>query len=70
MGFEWLFRLILEPRRLWKRYIQTNTRFIVELIMSFFKKIRKINMNIFVAGHNGMVKVNSARKLLKEKVNI
>lgn len=41
MGFEWLFRLILEPRRLWKRYIQTNTRFIVELIMSFFKKIRK-----------------------------
>lgn len=31
-GFEWLFRLLSEPRRLWKRYLFGNTRFIVELI--------------------------------------
>jgi len=24
-GLEWLFRLILEPKRLWKRYLVTNT---------------------------------------------
>jgi N-acetylglucosaminyldiphosphoundecaprenol N-acetyl-beta-D-mannosaminyltransferase len=27
-GLEWLFRLISEPRRLWKRYFLTNTLFI------------------------------------------
>jgi len=27
-GLEWLFRLLLEPRRLWKRYLVYNTRFL------------------------------------------
>jgi N-acetylglucosaminyldiphosphoundecaprenol N-acetyl-beta-D-mannosaminyltransferase len=27
LGLEWLFRLASEPRRLWKRYLVTNTRF-------------------------------------------
>jgi N-acetylglucosaminyldiphosphoundecaprenol N-acetyl-beta-D-mannosaminyltransferase len=27
-GFEWLHRLLSEPRRLWKRYLFTNTLFI------------------------------------------
>lgn len=28
-GLEWLHRLIAEPRRLWKRYVVTNSRFIL-----------------------------------------
>jgi N-acetylglucosaminyldiphosphoundecaprenol N-acetyl-beta-D-mannosaminyltransferase len=28
-GLEWLFRLVREPRRLWRRYLLTNTVFIV-----------------------------------------
>jgi N-acetylglucosaminyldiphosphoundecaprenol N-acetyl-beta-D-mannosaminyltransferase len=28
IGFEWLFRLILEPRRLWKRYLVDDIRFL------------------------------------------
>jgi N-acetylglucosaminyldiphosphoundecaprenol N-acetyl-beta-D-mannosaminyltransferase len=28
-GFEWLYRLASEPRRLWKRYFFTNTIFII-----------------------------------------
>ena len=28
-GLEWLFRLVTEPRRLWKRYLKHNPRFIV-----------------------------------------
>lgn len=28
IGLEWLFRLITEPRRLWKRYLKHNPRFI------------------------------------------
>ena len=28
MGLEWLFRLIMEPRRLWRRYFRHNPRFV------------------------------------------
>ncbi|HWI41905.1 MAG TPA: WecB/TagA/CpsF family glycosyltransferase, partial [Verrucomicrobiae bacterium] len=27
-GLEWLFRLMIEPRRLWKRYLVTNSHFL------------------------------------------
>jgi N-acetylglucosaminyldiphosphoundecaprenol N-acetyl-beta-D-mannosaminyltransferase len=27
-GMEWLYRLMSEPRRLWRRYLVTNTLFI------------------------------------------
>jgi N-acetylglucosaminyldiphosphoundecaprenol N-acetyl-beta-D-mannosaminyltransferase len=30
-GLEWLFRLIEEPRRLWRRYLTTNTAFLLKL---------------------------------------
>jgi N-acetylglucosaminyldiphosphoundecaprenol N-acetyl-beta-D-mannosaminyltransferase len=28
LGLEWLFRLATEPRRLWRRYLMTNARFL------------------------------------------
>ena len=28
IGFEWLWRLCIEPRRLWKRYLVGNTIFL------------------------------------------
>ena len=31
-GLEWLFRLASEPGRLWKRYLVTNTLFILLLL--------------------------------------
>jgi len=31
-GLEWLFRLVTEPRRLWKRYLVGNARFIIDLV--------------------------------------
>jgi exopolysaccharide biosynthesis WecB/TagA/CpsF family protein len=37
-GLEWLFRLTMEPRRLWKRYAVTNSYFIYLLIK---KKCRR-----------------------------
>ncbi len=30
-SLEWLFRLVTEPRRLWKRYVVTNSIFLVKL---------------------------------------
>jgi len=31
-GFEWLFRLVMEPRRLWRRYAINNTAFIKKVL--------------------------------------
>jgi N-acetylglucosaminyldiphosphoundecaprenol N-acetyl-beta-D-mannosaminyltransferase len=28
LGLEWLWRLLMEPRKLWKRYLTTNSEFI------------------------------------------
>ncbi|MDQ4144220.1 MAG: WecB/TagA/CpsF family glycosyltransferase [Actinomycetota bacterium] len=30
-GFEWLYRLAHEPRRLWRRYLSNNPRFLLEI---------------------------------------
>ena len=31
-GFEWLFRVCMDPRRLWKRYLVGNTSFVREIV--------------------------------------
>lgn len=35
-GLEWLFRLLLEPKRLWRRYLINNTLFIFFLLKEAF----------------------------------
>lgn len=37
-GMEWLYRVIQEPRRMWKRYLVTNMKFALLLIKSKFAK--------------------------------
>lgn len=39
MGLEWFFRLLTEPRRLWKRYLITNSQFIFKFL--YYKLILK-----------------------------
>lgn len=36
-GLEWLFRLVCEPKRLWKRYLVTNSLFLTYLGLEFFR---------------------------------
>jgi len=38
IGMEWFFRLSLEPRRLFKRYLYTNTYFIFLLAKTLIQK--------------------------------
>lgn len=38
-GLEWLFRLLQEPRRLWRRYTVTNLKFFYYLMSHFLKHI-------------------------------
>ena len=42
-GLEWLFRLINEPRRLWKRYVRNNPRFIYYFILQWLKSYKNIS---------------------------
>ena len=39
-GLEWLFRLHQEPRRLWRRYLDTNTRFVMRLTVAWLRRRR------------------------------
>jgi N-acetylglucosaminyldiphosphoundecaprenol N-acetyl-beta-D-mannosaminyltransferase len=32
-GLEWVFRLLMDPRRLWKRYAKHNPRFVGLFLM-------------------------------------
>lgn len=44
MGLEWLFRLAMEPRRLWRRYTVVNAKFIAlvgrQAVRSLFRRVR------------------------------
>ena len=43
IGLEWLFRLSTEPRRLWKRYLYHNPRFVVLAIADLLGLMRKVD---------------------------
>jgi N-acetylglucosaminyldiphosphoundecaprenol N-acetyl-beta-D-mannosaminyltransferase len=39
-GLEWLFRLLMDPRRLWKRYARHNPRFIALFLLQLLGLLR------------------------------
>jgi N-acetylglucosaminyldiphosphoundecaprenol N-acetyl-beta-D-mannosaminyltransferase len=38
LGLEWLYRLLQEPRRMWKRYLVTNSAFVAMLLKEWIQK--------------------------------
>ena len=38
LGLEWLYRVCQEPRRLWRRYLITNTLFCAWVVMEFLRQ--------------------------------
>jgi N-acetylglucosaminyldiphosphoundecaprenol N-acetyl-beta-D-mannosaminyltransferase len=40
LGLEWLFRLATEPRRLWKRYLRYNPRFVAGFLRQYLRHQR------------------------------
>lgn len=38
LGLEWLYRLIKEPKRMWKRYLLGNIKFIIAILKEKYKK--------------------------------
>jgi len=37
-GMEWLYRLLQEPRRMWRRYLSTNSAFLALLAREWYRK--------------------------------
>ena len=38
MGLEWFFRLLMEPRRLWRRYLVGNPRFVALVLRQWWRR--------------------------------
>lgn len=38
-GLEWFYRFLQEPRRMWKRYLKTNTVFIYMVMKAFLRRL-------------------------------
>jgi len=36
-GFEWLYRVYADPKRLWKRYTVNNTKFVFKILLQLVK---------------------------------
>lgn len=43
LGMEWIYRMIQEPKRMWKRYILGNPLFLYRVYKYKYENIRKIN---------------------------
>ncbi len=41
IGLEWLFRLVTEPRRLWRRYLYNNPRFVALFSLQLVRELRR-----------------------------
>ncbi len=37
-GLEWFYRVVQEPRRMWKRYLVTNSKFLYLLVKDLLHK--------------------------------
>jgi N-acetylglucosaminyldiphosphoundecaprenol N-acetyl-beta-D-mannosaminyltransferase len=41
LGLEWAFRLVQEPRRLWRRYLRYNPRFVIGFARQYARHLRE-----------------------------
>lgn len=41
LALEWLFRLLSEPRRLWRRYLKNNPRFVALMLAQYLRGSRR-----------------------------
>ena len=49
LGLEWAFRLALEPRRLWRRYLRYNPRFIAAFVRQYARERLHVRRRAAVA---------------------
>lgn len=66
---EWLHRLTQDPKRLWKRYVKTNGKFVMLLLKDSFtwkKQVEKEKKNLLIYAHYYYPDVASTGQILTE----
>lgn len=66
---EWLYRLIQDPKRLWKRYVQTNAKFLLLSVKDAFvwkKYVDTERKNLLIYAHYYYPDVASTGQILTE----
>ena len=66
---EWLYRLIQDPKRLWKRYVNTNGKFVILSVKDAFiwkKYTEKDKKNLLIYAHYYYPDVASTGQILTE----
>lgn len=66
---EWLYRLIQDPKRLWKRYVKTNGKFVMLFLKDSFagkKHTEKEKKNLLIYAHYYYPDVASTGQILTE----
>lgn len=66
---EWLYRLIQDPKRLWKRYVNTNGKFLLLSVKDAFmwkKYVEKDKKNLLIYAHYYYPDVASTGQILTE----
>lgn len=66
---EWLYRLIQDPKRLWKRYVQTNGKFLLLSVKDAFvwkKYVDESRKNLLIYAHYYYPDVASTGQILTE----
>jgi N-acetylglucosaminyldiphosphoundecaprenol N-acetyl-beta-D-mannosaminyltransferase len=51
IGLEWLWRVLMEPRKLWKRYLTTNIEFVWLAACEIVA--RRLGRPPYIQGHHG-----------------
>jgi N-acetylglucosaminyldiphosphoundecaprenol N-acetyl-beta-D-mannosaminyltransferase len=51
IGFEWLHRLCMEPRRLWRRYLIGNVQFLKIILQQRLSKSSPLVLSVFICVH-------------------
>ena len=52
-GLEWLYRLLKEPRRLWRRYLFNNPAFVMLFVLQLVRKV--FSRTSFISTWNGVL---------------
>ncbi|MCR4991209.1 MAG: WecB/TagA/CpsF family glycosyltransferase [Lachnospiraceae bacterium] len=68
-GFEWLFRLIKEPRRLWKRYIIGGFKYLGYSIRAPFEKNKHKRFKVAMIGHKRIPSREGGVEIVVEEIS-
>lgn len=62
LALEWLFRLVLEPRRLWRRYLIGNPQFVARVLRQWLVQQRQNLGKRFLKSSNTGLSASSRRE--------